>query len=201
MVAYDIASILEGPVRILAGNASNAAIPDVLPADSVAIFGPFGGNWRELGYTTEDGITFTFEANYGDVMTAQDRGSVKRLKGTSNERVACSLLEVTLENFKEVAGYGTITTTPAGVSTFGHRDLSFDNTTPPQYKAICVEGIAPPDEDDCPRRIFFPYAASTATGDVVQRIGQPSTLPCAFARQGTGVNSIVVIRDVLAPTG
>lgn len=201
MAVYDIGSILEGPVRILIGSPSNAAIPDVLPDDDVAIFGSWGGNWRELGYTTEDGITFTFEANYQDVMTAQNRGSVKRLKGTSNERVSCSLLEITLENFRDVCGYGQIATVPAGVSTYGHRDLVFDPSLPPVYKAVAIEGIAPPDEDNVPRRIFLPFAATTATGDMVQRIGQPSTLPCSFARQGNGADTLVVIRDVLAPTG
>lgn len=196
MAAQDIRSILEGECRIMIGNSIRATVPDVLPADNIPIGGAWGGNWRELGFTTEDGITLTFEMNYSDVMTAQQRHSVKNLRGTGAERVACSLLEVTLDNFMAVAGYGTITTVAAGVGTFGHRDYSMDHRTPIRYVAIGIEGTAPPDEDGVPRRIFLPYALSTATGDMVQRIGQPSALPCLFQRQG-GPEGIPIIRDVL----
>lgn len=196
MAAQDIRSILEGECRIMIGNSIRATVPDVLPADNIPIGGAWGGNWRELGFTTEDGITFTFEMNYSDVMTAQQRHSVKTIRGTGAERIACSLLEITLDNFLAVAGYGTITTVAAGVGTFGHRDYSMDHRTPIRYVAIGVEGTAPPDEDGVPRRLYFPYALSTATGDMVQRIGQPSALPCLFARQG-GPEGIPIIRDVL----
>lgn len=198
-MAQDIRAILEGEVRILIGNSSRATVPDVLPADNVPIGGAWGGGWRELGFTTEDGVTFTFERSYVDVMTAQSRTAVKSMRGTTIERIACTLLEMTLENFKDVAGYGSITTVAAGSGTYGHRDYAMDSRTPIRYLAIGIEGIAPPDEDGMPRRIYMPLGIATATGDVNQRIGQASTLPAQFTRQGSAVEGMVLIRDVLAP--
>lgn len=195
----DIRNILEGEVRILVGNSIRAAIPDVLPADNVPIGGSWGGGWRELGFTTEDGVTLTFERNYTEQMTAQSRTSVKNLRGTTVERVACQLLEITLENFREITGYGTILTTPAGSGTYGHRDYQMDSRTPLRYVAIGVEGIAPPDEDGMPRRIYLPLALATATGDMVQRIGQASQLPAQFSRQGSAAEGMAIIRDILKP--
>lgn len=199
MAAQDIRSILEGEVRILIGNSSRATIPDVLPADNVPIGGAWGGGWRELGFTTEDGVTFTFDRTYNDQMTAQSRTAVKSMRGATVERIACTILEITLDNFKDIAGYGVIQNTPAGVGTYGHRDLQFDPRTAIRYIAVGVEGIAPPDEDGMPRRIYMPLALATATGDMSQRIGQASTLPAQFNRQGNAVEGMTIIRDILKP--
>lgn len=196
-MAQNISYILESIVRIFVGNPASDVAPDVLPADTVPILGNWGGNWREWGFTTPDGAGLSFQREYRGVPTAQSYSEVKHLRGTKNERISWTLIEMSLDNIRDALGYGTITTVAPGAGTPGNRKLRLTDDSPMLYKAVGAEGIAPPDEDNQPRRIWFPYAQATSAVEFRMRPSEESQMGVEFRRVG-GSEGVVEIHDVLA---
>ncbi len=185
MPAFDPRNIVEGPVRTLVGASALDPTPSVLPADSTP-FGAAWPGWRELGFTTEDGVTFGgLTADRTPVMTGQQRAAVAHLSGNVAETVAFTMLEATLENIRQAAGRGVITsvapsapgsTTP----TFGHDQLEFTDS-PVRYVALGVEGFGPNGQ---PRRMILPIVTLAINGDLNYRLGQPMGVPVTAGRAG-----------------
>lgn len=188
----DVTNILEGTSRLFIGTASS----DVIPADTVAFGGSWGGTWRDFGYTTEDGVTMSVNQTFTPVPTAQARNPVLQLPGTTDDTVSCTLLEATLLNIKAVTGRGTITTVAAVGATPGYDELVLTAASSIRYVAIGFEGIAPPNTKSNPRRALFPKAMATAAVSYNQRIGAATGIPCTFSRiDETGTD--FKIHDVL----
>lgn len=196
-MSQDIGYILEGPVLLYIGNAANSVAPDVLPADTVPIGGAPGGNWREFGFSTVEGARLSFQREYREVMSGQSRTPVKHLRGTKNERISFNLIELSLENIRDALGYGSISTLAPGVGTPGHRKLRLTDDGPILYFSIMAEYIAPPDEDNMPRRVWFPFVQATSAVETSMRPNEESSISVEFRRVG-GSNGIVEIHDVLA---
>jgi hypothetical protein len=173
------ANLLEGVARIFVGTANS----DVLPADTVAIGGSWGGAWRDLGYTTEDGVSIAMNQTTVPVPSGQTRTPVHYLQGTVEDIISCTLTEATLLNIKLVAGRGAITTVAPGGSP-GHDLLTLGDATAVNFVAIGFEGVAPPNTKSNPRRILFPKALSTASVTYNQRTGAVAGIPAQFSRVG-----------------
>lgn len=186
----DSTNILEGVSRIFIGT----ALTDVLPADTVAFGASWGGGWRDMGYTTEDGMAFSFAQPFNPVPTAQSRTPPLYLPGTTEDTVSCTLLEATLLNLKAITGRGTITSTAPVGATPGFEQLTLSAASTINRVAIGFEGVAPPNNKSNPRRVLFPNAMATATVTYNQRISQATGIPAQFSNLG---GSDPVIRDVL----
>lgn len=179
MVTYlDPTNFAEGPVFLLIGNSALSGSPDVLPSDAtpfVASGGSWGGNWRVVGFTTEDGIA---HGGMAPAVTpqnvAQQRAAASNTRGVANQTVSCTLLELSAENLKAALGFGTI------VSTGTSDDLEMTDD-PITYYAVGVEAFGPKGK---PLRIIYPITIPTVTGDVVNRIGANTGIPARWTRAG-----------------
>src|SRR5690349_3261868 len=121
----DSTNILEGTSRIFIG----AANSDVIPADTVAFGASWGGTWRDMGYTTEDGVSMSFSQPFNPVNTAQARTPAIYLAGNVEDTISCTLLEATLLNIKDVTGRGTISTLAPSGPTPGYDELLLSPAT------------------------------------------------------------------------
>ncbi len=193
-MATDSTNILEGTCKLYIGAAGNSATPDVLPADTIAFGAAWGGTWRDVGYTTDAGVSMSLAQRFTDVRTAQDRNVTLHLRAGSDDKIMCALLEATLLNLRDATGRGAITTVAAAAGVPGHSDLALTDDALIRYVAVGFEGVAPPNTKGNPRRVLFPVALSMAAVVIAQRVGAPTSIPCEFTRIGS-YNP--VIRDVL----
>lgn len=106
----------------MAQNASNITIPGQFrmyvapvgtgaPADVAAAL---GASWVEVGYTTEDGSSFTTDPNFEEVRSHQSDYPTRLLKTGDQATVAAVLQEFSKANFVTAFGGGTVTTISAG---------------------------------------------------------------------------------------
>jgi hypothetical protein len=193
----DVKAILQGPVRLMIGAAASDPSPDVMPPNTLAFGATWPGTWRDVGYTSEDGVTISFGAEYTEVLTAQQRLAVLRTLASTTDTVSATLLEATLQNIRDATGRGTLTTTPPAAGVNGQHSLILADPTVVEYVAIGFEGVAPPNDGGQARRAVFPMMLATGTVDMQNRIGEPTGLPVEFTRVG-GAEGTPEIRDVLA---
>lgn len=170
-------NILEGVSRLFIGTADT----DTLPADTVAFGSSWGGTWRDMGYTTEDGMSFTFSQPTTPVPTAQSRTPPLYLFGNTEDTISATLLEATLLNIKDITGRGTISTLAPSGPTPGYEELLLTPATSISRVAIGFEGVAPPNNKSNPRRVLFARAMATGQATYNQRIGQATGIPCQFS--------------------
>jgi hypothetical protein len=180
MVAHlDPTNFAEGPVFAFVGNAANHVSPDAMPADTVPFYylgGDPGGNFRVLGYSTEDGVSHSgLSPEQTPQMTAQSRNAVSYIRGTRTPAVAMTLLEVTPENFALAIGGAAITDTATSESV----EVSDEEAI--NFVSLLIEAFGPKGR---PLRIFYPMVQPNITGDIVNRIGQNMALPVSFSRVG-----------------
>lgn len=188
-------NILEGPARMFIGNSAYHASPDSLPADTVAFGAAWGGAWRDVGYTTEEGVNVSFGAESAEIRSAQVRHPVYRMRTGYTDTIGATLLEATLQNIKDATGRGTITVVAPSGPTPGHDELRLTDDPTVRYVAVGFEGVAPPNDKANPRRIIFPAVMATATVALANRIGAATGVPAEFTRVG-GTESEPLIRDV-----
>lgn len=178
MPYLDPTQISEGPVFVLLGKSALDVTPDVLPADTVPIIsagGSWGGTWRSLGFTPDDGVTAGGMApDTTPVMVAQQRGPATVLKGSSAQTIGFTLLEMTAENLRDALGQGTITS----ITTSDELALTDD---PTRYYALGIEGYGPKGK---PLRIIYPIVTISVTGDINLRWGSPQSVPVQATRSG-----------------
>jgi hypothetical protein len=149
-----------------------------------------------VGYLEEGGVTVNFNQTFNPVTTSQSKTPVLQLPGASNDSITANLYEMTLQNIKDIAGRGTITTLAPVGATPGHNILTLSDATSVVYVAIGFEGVAPPNNKTNPRRIYFPQAQSAATIAYNQGRDTPASIAATFNRLG-GTGNDAVIQDVL----
>jgi hypothetical protein len=191
------ANELQGPVRIFAGIAANATTgtPDVIPADTVALGGSWGGGWVDLGYTTEEGITKHYEFAWNPSRSAQESTPTNYFPGDATDWIGCTLKEATLANLKRALGRGVLTSVAAGGSP-GHDLLTLSDPTTPSYLAIGWEWVAPPNTKANPRRGILPIAMAVEAVEMNMRRTTPAGLPVRFMRVGSAALSAPQELDV-----
>lgn len=196
MASFDPTQIVSGPLYLWLGKSALDVAPDVLPADSTAFGGAWGGNWRNLGWTTPDGFAAGgLSQEQTPVNSAQQRPAVTYLAGNAAETVAFSLIEATLQNIKDMAGRGVLATVAAGAGTYGHIDLTFTDGTV-NYVALGIEAFG---LNGRPRRMIYPIGILSITGDLTQQFTQEMRIPAQFQRAG-GTTGDPKWRDILLPT-
>ncbi len=95
-----------------AGNIYAAPVGTSAPADVTAAW---GAGWIELGYTTEDGCTFTDSKEVNEIMAWQSFYAIDRRITSRNATVSMVLQQWNDDNFKLSFGGGTVTTVSAGL--------------------------------------------------------------------------------------
>lgn len=171
-------NIVEGPMFALLGQSALSITPDVLPADAtpfISAGGSWGGTWVNLGFLDETGATHGGLAPASNpVNTSQQRGSVTIVKGIAAQTVSFNMYEVTAQNLQRALGSGTITST-------GTADDLQMTDDPVTYYALGIEAFGP---NGKALRIIYPIVVPEITGNIVNRIGQVTTIPVRFTRAG-----------------
>ncbi len=176
-------NILAGRSRFFIGVAG----VDTFPANTVPFGGSWGGTWRDLGYTTRDGATATMAEEFTPVDTAQEDRPSTYLPNGSNDRVAATLLEATLQNLAVATGRGAVVSVAPSSTAPGQDQLVLTPSSSIKEVALGWEGVAPPLGKGNPRRMLIDRAMPVATVTYNQQRGQATGLPVEFAAIGTGV--------------
>jgi hypothetical protein len=192
-MAADNKNILSGIVRVFFGNPGNGVSPDALPANTVAFGAAWTGAWREVGFTTDEGVHLILEQTFSEVAVAQQRSPALLLPTAANDRVTFTMLESTLENLRDALGRGAITTIAAASGTPGQKELTISEATTVQYVAVGFEGVAPPNTDGMPRRVLIPTAMAVAAVDLQFTHTVQQGIPVELR----SLVGDIVIRDVL----
>lgn len=103
-------------------NANNIVIPGkftlyVAPVGSTApttAEASLAAAWADLGYTTEDGSSFSTDPSFEEVRSHQSDFPTRLLKTGDSAGVACTLQEFTRNSLLTAFGGGAITTVSAG---------------------------------------------------------------------------------------
>lgn len=196
MAEFDPKEVVSGPLYLFLGKSGLDTTPDVLPPDSTAFGAAWGGTWRNLGWSTPEGFAAAgLSQERAPVNTAQQRPAVTFLAGNAVESVGFSLIQATLQNIKDMAGRGVITTVAPGAGTYGHTQLKFSDSKI-VYVALGIEAFG---IDGRPRRMIYPIGLMSITGDLSQTFTQEMRVPAQFQRAG-GAAGDPVWRDILLPT-
>lgn len=88
-----------------------APVGTAAPADAVAAL---AAGWTDLGYTTEDGSSFSTEPSFEEVRSHQSDYPTRLLKTGDSATIGATLQEFSRATMVQAFGGGTITTVSAG---------------------------------------------------------------------------------------
>lgn len=133
-------SINEAPFEIIAGPGQVwlAPVGEAFPAINAAP----AGNWVDLG-ETDGGIEIAFPQEIKELETDQAFFPKKPIRVKQRCTVKFSLAELTLENFARVLNGVTVTDTPAGAGTPGHRSIPLQGSSSVKQYALLIRGPSP----------------------------------------------------------
>lgn len=151
-----LTNVIVGAATLYTG----AANTDVLPANSVALGGSWGGTWVYSG-GTDSGVTMGVTQNTQDIMIEEQPNPASIQPNTVDISVAVTLAEDTVENMKLTWGGSLVINTGA---TPPNKVLTLAATVP--TVAVGFEGINPFGK---PRRIYIPAAVAVANAQVGYR--------------------------------
>lgn len=113
-------NLLSGISRMFLGTAASVdpttglvIAGDALPGDNVDFGGAWGGAWRYVGFT-EGGVKATFAQTFNAIRSDQQYSPVLQIRTATEETIATTLTENTLQNIKDLLGRGTLTSVAAG---------------------------------------------------------------------------------------
>jgi hypothetical protein len=151
------------------------AVPPVLPADSIPLNGVWGGNWVELGATT-NGLEFDFARKTKKIMVEEQQTPVAITTTDTTFTFAMELSEDTLDTMRLAYGGGTITTIPAGVGQLGIQTLQISSEL--TNFSFGFEGV---NEKGFWRRVLVPVVVSVASAKTqYQRADKQRTYKVQF---------------------
>lgn len=151
------------------------AVPPVLPADSVPLNGVWGGNWVELGATT-NGLEFDFSRKTKKIMVEEQQTPVAITTTDTTFTFGLELSEDTLATMRLAYGGGTITTIPAGAGQLGIQTLAISSEL--TDFSFGFEGV---NEFGFWRRVLVPVVVSVANAKTqYQRADKQRTYKVQF---------------------
>jgi hypothetical protein len=158
-VAIDVDEVVVGAD----GHIYVAPVGTTAPADIAAAW---GAGWIDLGYATEDGVTFTESRTITDLMAWQSFYPVRRVVTAKNTTVAFVLQQWNEDTVKLAFGGGTVTTTAGPPAHYLY--------TPPSAETIDERAVGVEWEDGTKiYRLIIPRAV--VTDDVATQIVRADT--------------------------
>lgn len=152
-------------VRVGPGILKIAPLASLEPTDLAT---PWDADWTDLGYTDE-GSNFVFEANWEDVMVAEEYEPIVSLQTTRQITVNFSLAELTAENLERAFNGGTVETS-SGITTF----------EPPAAGSVTKVMIGW-ESDDGLERWVFRQAVQVGSIDIPRKKApDKAVIPCSF---------------------
>jgi len=149
--------------------------PPALPADSIPLNGVWGGNWVELGATT-NGLEFDFSRKTKKIMVEEQQTPVAITTTDTTFTFGLELSEDTLDTMRLAYGGGIITTTAAGVGQLGIQTLAISSEL--TNFSFGFEGV---NEFGFWRRVLVPVVVSVANAKTqYQRADKQRTYKVQF---------------------
>ncbi len=114
MSAFDARDLVEGPVRLyVAKNKLDVTAP-IPPANTVLFGAAWPVGWRSLGYSSRDPIQFGgLSGERTPVYSGQQRGQIASYMGEISETVALRIMSRTMQNIRQLANRGILSTIAA----------------------------------------------------------------------------------------
>jgi hypothetical protein len=134
-----------------------------MPADTVPLGTPWGGNWVAIG-GTEQGVKFTANPKIVKLMIEEQRTPADVVVDTEDVTVITTLSEDTLANMKLAYGGGAIVTQAATGTVIGKSTLTLSDTLDTLsvgFEAVNAFGYF--------RRVYVPKVISAASVDTTYR--------------------------------
>lgn len=156
MPSVDLTAVIVGQATGYTGVANT----DVLPADTVALGGAWGGTWAYFG-ATDSGVTMGVTQNTTDVRIEEQPNPAAVTVDTMDITVSVTLAEDTLENMKIAWGGALVINSGA---TPPNKVLTF-NTALNNY-AVGFEGL---NKFGKARRIYLPNCVSVSATQTAYR--------------------------------
>lgn len=151
------------------------AVPPSLPADTIPLNGVWGGNWVELGATT-NGLEFDFARKTKKIMVEEQQTPVAVTTTDTTFTFGLELSEDTLETMRLAYGGGVITTVAAGVGQPAIQTLAISSEL--TNFSFGFEGI---NEKGFWRRVLVPVVVSVANAKTsYQRADKQRTYKVQF---------------------
>lgn len=149
--------------NVIVGQATGytgAANTDVLPANTVALGGAWGGTWVYFG-ATDSGVTMGVTQNTTDITIEEQPNPASIQPNTVDISIAVTLAEDTVENMKLTWGGALVVNAGA---TPPNKVLTLAATVPTM--AVGFEGLNPYGKA---RRVYIPSAVAVANAQVPYR--------------------------------
>lgn len=137
------------------------------------------GNWVRIGTSgslnyTEDGVTVTHEQTVELVFTLGDTVPRKAFRTQEGLRIAFTLMDITLEHYRHVLNFGTVTDNPPSP---GYREVDLRQGLDVTQRALLVRGLnASPYLADTNVDYRVPVAVQMASPAIVYQKGVPAGL-------------------------
>lgn len=156
---------IAGTGRIYVGDADTIAAPTTeVSALSSA--------WTDVGYTFEDGVTFSLDRTINNVMSWQSKRPTRRFAAEQIERIATELQQWNEVTLPLAFGGGVVTEPTPGHYVYDFPDA--DDALP--EKAMIVDW----EDDGFHYRLFVPRGTVTDTVEVNLTRTEESRLPITF---------------------
>jgi hypothetical protein len=156
------------------GNVYVAPVGTTAPADVSAAW---GAGWIELGYTTEDGVTFTDSKEIASIGAWQSTYPIDRRINTRDNTLSFSLMQWNDDNVKLSFGGGAVTTVSAGLFKYAPPAPEFVD-----YRAMGVEIR----DGSVTTRFIVPKGLVTENVESNMTRSGAAVLPITFSVTSTG---------------
>lgn len=176
---------LDATEAVVAGSGHIYVAPEgtTLPDDLAALTDP----WVELGYTTEDGVTFNLARSTNDILAWQSADPIRVVETSRAITVAGVLRQFNPENLDAAFGGGDFTPGP----TFGTYVLPGSGEN--EVRVLVIDAI---DGDDTVRFIYDRVQQQADVQTQLQR-GDTANLPLEF-KVLAGAELPTIISDAVA---
>lgn len=145
------------------------------------------GNWVKIGTSgalnyTEDGVTITHEQTVDFVFALGDTGPVKAFRSQEGMRIAFTLMDITLENYKYALNFNTVTDNAPSSGVAGFRSIDIRLGLDVDQRSLLIRGVgASPYLADKHVQYEIPVVVEVAAPAIVYQKGIPAGLNLEWA--------------------
>lgn len=144
------------------------------------------GSWTKVGTSgdlnySEDGVTVTHSQSVELWRALGSTGPRKAFRGEEELRIALTLVDVSLEQYKNALNYNSVSDTAAGAGTPGERKIGLSRGLAVNQRALLIRGgDGSPYGDSFVMQYEIPIAVEAGEPEVVFNKTEPAGLALEF---------------------
>lgn len=144
------------------------------------------GSWTKVGTSgdlnySEDGVTVTHSQSVELWRALGSTGPRKAFRGEEELRIALTLVDVSLEQYKNALNYNTVTDTAASAGEPGYRKIGLSRGLAVNQRALLIRGgDGSPYGDSFTMQYEIPIAVEAGEPEVVYNKTEPAGLALEF---------------------